>query len=595
MKTINISFATKDDEYVLYMLVAMESVLLNVSNDVKLNFYILIPSEFSSQSAERISDIQNKYPNAQITFIDVKDKFKNLEQTHDYVDYPTYYRLLLPQLLEQNIEKCIYFDTDIIVNDDITEFYETDMGDNYFAGVRAGGYRFEKEFHKTRLNLPDVDNYVNTGVILLNIKKLRQDFMCEKFEKLIGNDYLDQDQDILNVACFNRIKILDLKYNVMTKYEKLWDKCIKYGAYTKEEIDNALKNPVIIHFADRKKPWNNKKILYSDIWWDYAKKTKYFDEIQKIYEKNKDKWYQKLFCVKKTPNKTIVRILFFKFTKNHKRYKKNFCKLLVVCHKPSIWIKSSIYQPIQTGRKEFIDEYGKNKISQRAYDEMLKNTIGDDSGENISNMGKYFCELTCFYWAWKNYEKLGNPYYIGFPHYRRFLMFENRSFKKLDNGCILRQKTVTKDFLNKISASDKIILKTLKDIDFVCAKPQDLKDTVYNHFVKHHKTQELDYATDLIKKNYPNIALYMTDYLNQNKGYYLNLFVMKKELFFELCEFLFDVSFNIYNNKTIEHNDRAYFTERLVGIYLNYLIKSDKYKYKCLPVALLQNTQGNDI
>lgn len=319
MKTLNISFATKDDEFVLYMLVVMESVLLNVLNDVMLNFYILIPSEFSQDTVAKILEIKNKYSNVQITFIDVKNKFKNLKKTHDFIDYPTYYRLLLAKLLPQDVEKCFYFDTDIIVNGDITEFYETDLGDNYFAGVRAAGYRFDEEFHKKRLNLPDVNNYVNAGVILLNIKKLRQDCMAEKFEKLVENNYLDQDQDILNVSCYKKIKTVDLKYNLMTKYEKLWDKCVKSGSYTQEEIDNALENPIIVHFADRQKPWNNKKILFANLWWDYVQKTPYFDEIQKIYENNREKWYQKLFCVKETSNKRIIRILFFKFTIKKRR------------------------------------------------------------------------------------------------------------------------------------------------------------------------------------------------------------------------------------------------------------------------------------
>ena len=47
---------------------------------------------------------------------------------------------------------------------------------------------------------------------------------------------------------------------------------------------------------------------------------------------------------------------------------------------------------------------------------MMDNTTGDDTGENISQLGSKLCEFTTIYWAWKNYNKLGNPDYIGFMH-----------------------------------------------------------------------------------------------------------------------------------------------------------------------------------
>lgn len=63
------------------------------------------------------------------------------------------------------------------------------------------------------------------------------------------------------------------------------------------------------------------------------------------------------------------------------------------------------------------------EISKEDFEWMCGNMIGDDTGDNISHLNRYFCELTGIYWAWKNYDKLGNPDYIGFMHYRRHFIF----------------------------------------------------------------------------------------------------------------------------------------------------------------------------
>lgn len=66
-------------------------------------------------------------------------------------------------------------------------------------------------------------------------------------------------------------------------------------------------------------------------------------------------------------------------------------------------------------------KYG--SMSEEDYKWMLDNMIGDDTGDNIFHLNRSLNELTAVYWAWKNYDKWGNPDYIGFMHYRRHLNF----------------------------------------------------------------------------------------------------------------------------------------------------------------------------
>ena len=109
--------------------------------------------------------------------------------------------------------------------------------------------------------------------------------------------------------------------------------------------------------------------------------------------------------------------------------KENKLKILVSYHKPSTLIKNDIFIPIHVGRDLKDKESKDGKINLDDYNWLLENMIGDNTGDNISSKNRKYCELTAIYWAWKNYEKIGNPEYIGFMHYRRLLNinFSNKS------------------------------------------------------------------------------------------------------------------------------------------------------------------------
>lgn len=76
------------------------------------------------------------------------------------------------------------------------------------------------------------------------------------------------------------------------------------------------------------------------------------------------------------------------------------------CRLPNCFADDSIYVPMQCGR---------------AINAAIPGTIGDDTGDNISRLNDRYNEMTAIYWVTKHYEELGNPEYVGFDHYRRFL------------------------------------------------------------------------------------------------------------------------------------------------------------------------------
>ena len=112
-------------------------------------------------------------------------------------------------------------------------------------------------------------------------------------------------------------------------------------------------------------------------------------------------------------------------------------KILISYHKPAVLLKDEVLTPIHVGRALATESSKDGSMSEEDYKWMLENMIGDDTGDNISHLNRTLNELTSMYWAWKNYDKLGNPDYIGFMHYRRHLNFNiDRKYKENEWGLI---------------------------------------------------------------------------------------------------------------------------------------------------------------
>lgn len=274
----------------------------------------------------------------------------------------------------------------------------------------------------------------------------------------------------------------------------------------------------------------------------------------------------------------------------------NFCKILVSYHKPLTLVKDEVFVPIHTGRAEFLDDYKQGKISQADYDWMMKNTIGDDSGDNLSSEGHKLCEFTTIYWAWKNYEKLGNPEYIGFSHYRRFFLFDEvENFAQHHNHCVVDFDSIDDSLWKAMNYSPQKLEKLLKQNDFVCINAQNLGKNNYNQFITNHKPEEMGFCLELIQREYPQIYPFARQYLASFEGYYFNMFIMKKEIFFAYCAFLFNIA-----QKLMKHIDYTYYShidartfvlERMTGIYLYFLMQNKDLKYKIFPIAYIKHPE----
>ena len=271
----------------------------------------------------------------------------------------------------------------------------------------------------------------------------------------------------------------------------------------------------------------------------------------------------------------------------------NKVKFLITYHKPAPLLNGNMYIPVNGGRANLQSKLLEGKISEIDYDWLLNNTVGDDSGDNISKDNDRYNEMSVIYWAWKNFEKLDNPDYIGLMHYRRHFIF-NKWFLPKDSRWTVDYPVFNSNYLDLLNCSNEVIQNYLNKYDCLYAFYK-ADFSVYFHYKhsKYHNIEDLDYVLDAINQYYPQIYPSAKKYVNGFNHYFCNMFVLKKDLFNQYCEFVFDIlsKYDQWRNvsELSETEKRFFISERITGIFIQYLI--DK-KVKCCPlnISFLINT-----
>ena len=249
-------------------------------------------------------------------------------------------------------------------------------------------------------------------------------------------------------------------------------------------------------------------------------------------------------------------------------------KILICYHKPAAILRDDILTPIHVGRA-----LAKQRCPEGSaeLDFLMNSMVGDDTGDNISLKNCSYNELTALYWAWKNYDRLGNPDFIGLMHYRRHFVFRRGEMK------VYEFDGISDSYFNDIGYSPKAIYDILKRNDFFCHIGK--VDGVYNHFCENHPEQDIKKVLDILDRIYPDYSKCAREYLAQDFSCFCNMFVLPKELFFSYCEFVFGILAEF--EKLIDITEKRMFvSERLTGIFIYNLIKQGR-KYINLPISFI--------
>lgn len=178
-----------------------------------------------------------------------------------------YYRLIIPFVVPENIDRILYLDGDMIIDGSIDDLYYCDLENNLLAA--APDFSFDNwEKMCKNLNLSRDYLYFNAGMLLFNLVEFRKTYTIDDIFKCardIQHNMLNSDQDILNVLCQNKVK-----YVSMLK----WNLQLCWNTNTINYIKTKEYDTIIIHYIYKKKP---SSLMYANdlkkVFWKYAKKN----------------------------------------------------------------------------------------------------------------------------------------------------------------------------------------------------------------------------------------------------------------------------------------------------------------------------------
>lgn len=191
-------------------------------------------------------------------------------------------------------------------------------------------------------------------------------------------------------------------------------------------------------------------------------------------------------------------------------------KVMVASHKNYEMPKDEMYLPVYVG----------------AQSRKMKGFVSDDEGkDNISRKNPFFCELTGIYYGWKNVK----ADYLGLAHYRRH-------FKGRHSGKTPMDKVLSHEEASRLFDEADVILPKRRHY-FI--------ESVYSHYDHTHYGKDLDTTRAIIEELYPDYVKDFDHHMKERSGHICNMFIMKRNLFDQYCQFLFDIIFELEKRSDI--------------------------------------------
>ena len=265
-------FFTIDDSYAPFLAVTLNSAIKN--SDPQRNYKaIVLYQDLGADNISRLQSLQTE--NFKIELMPIRANMEALDDRMsnrlrcDYFTLTIYFRLFIPSMFPQ-YDKGIYIDSDVVLTDDISKLFDIDIGENYIGACNDLSIADIPPLvaYTEKAVGVNAKEYINSGVLLMNLKKMRDDDLEGHFLSLLNKYHFDSiapDQDYLNAMCNGKIYYLEEKWDTMPNDAK-----------------PMLTETSLIHYNLFSKPWCYDGIQYEEQFWNYAQDCGFIDEIREF-------------------------------------------------------------------------------------------------------------------------------------------------------------------------------------------------------------------------------------------------------------------------------------------------------------------------
>lgn len=266
--------------------VAISSVIKNADP----NYYydiVVLESDISTHNQKLICSLADGKSYISIRFFNALSLTKDYSLTaSEHITTETYYRFLIQDILP-NYDKVLYLDGDLVCNRDVAELFRTNIDGYLLAAVHdpdlCGQINLDPatlRYLIQEVKLADPYLYFQAGVLLLNVKEMRKAYSLDQWLGFASKKYRYSDQDVLNRYCQNRVKYINMAWNMVIDCNNYRVPVIIRAANgaVYQEYHKARRDPYIIHFAGFQKPWKQRGVDFEEEFWKYARLTPFYEQ-----------------------------------------------------------------------------------------------------------------------------------------------------------------------------------------------------------------------------------------------------------------------------------------------------------------------------
>jgi lipopolysaccharide biosynthesis glycosyltransferase len=261
-----------DDRYSMQLATMIASILYNLPLPYSINLFI-IDGGIEEVNKGKVDQMVGS--RGCITYLQPSESCLQGVKVSGHVSIAAYYRLLIPDLLP-HLDKVLYLDCDLVVNDNILNLWQQDVTHCWLRAVQDisvptigdGIAEFQS------LGFSGNEPYFNSGVLLINLNEWRARKVGELATRYVQENIASiryWDQDGLNVVISGSWEPLEPKWNRIAHvhYYSSWED----SPFEEKTYRELIDNPSIAHFTTKFKPWNSYKHPDKQLFYKYVDQT----------------------------------------------------------------------------------------------------------------------------------------------------------------------------------------------------------------------------------------------------------------------------------------------------------------------------------